>query len=53
MNPEKVKTYLVLKYGSMFNAHRRWQMNQCFSEEDDKLISKLIQHYLSPEVDKR
>jgi len=47
MNIEETKTYLVLKYGSMFHAHQRWQMNQCFSEADDEMISILVAFYLN------
>lgn len=52
---KETKTYLILKYGSVLEAHLRWTSGQCFSKEDEEIILGYFSYHLNynKKVDKR
>ena len=47
MTIPETKTYLILRYGSVLEAHLRWTSGQCFSKADEELILEYFAYYLN------
>lgn len=48
MTIDETKTYLILKYGSVLEAHLRWTSGQCFSKVDaEEIIPDYFAYYLN------